>query len=239
MRSLLKILISTCGATLSFSALAADMPVKAPAPAAVVASNWTGIYVGAHAGGAWSHTDWTFNGGGGDELFRQHASSWIAGGQVGYLYQLGNIVVGIEASFSGTDLDETTISTLVPNRSRTSKISDLWTVTGRLGYAWDRWLAYIKGGYANGTVQFDSFLTDIGNPLTTSKSREDGWTAGAGWEYAVSQNVSLALEYDFYRLSINNRDQFEFPGIAASTVTNASADIHAVTGRFNFRFNPS
>ena len=104
---------------------------------------------------------------------------------------------GIEGTYSATDLDATTTATLVPDRSRRSKIDDLWTVTGRLGYAWDRSLTYVKGGYANGRVSYDTFVTSSGLPTTTSKAREGGWTLGAGWEYAFWQNVSLALEYDW------------------------------------------
>src|SRR5882724_11291991 len=109
----LAVLGSVALGALGSSAIAADMPVKAT-PAAVVAYNWSGIYLGGHVGGAWSRTNWTvFDGVAFSEAFRQNTSSWIGGAQVGYLHQLGNIVVGIEGSFSGTDLDKTSLGDAV------------------------------------------------------------------------------------------------------------------------------
>jgi opacity protein-like surface antigen len=69
---------------------AADIPAKAlrPAITSLPVNNWTGLYVGANVGGAWSTTDWTFFNGATFEPISQNASSWVAGGQIGYLYQL-------------------------------------------------------------------------------------------------------------------------------------------------------
>ena len=68
---------------------AADIPAKAlrPAITSLPVNNWTGLYVGANVGGAWSTTDWTFFNGATFEPISQNASSWVAGGQIGYLYQ--------------------------------------------------------------------------------------------------------------------------------------------------------
>jgi outer membrane immunogenic protein len=237
---LASLLVIAAGVATAQLASAADIPapVYKASPAKVVAYNWTGLYVGGHAGGAWSRTRFTFNNTDGADPFRHNATSWIAGGQVGYLHQFGNVVVGIEGSYSATDLDVASPAILTPDRSRTSKISDLWTVVGRLGYASDRWLAYVKGGYANGNVKFESFQPSTGLQASTSKHREDGWTVGAGLEYAVWQNVSFALEYAFYRLNIDNRDVIPLNGFGPATITDAKADIHAVTARVNFRFAP-
>ena len=124
-------------------AFAADMTVEAPLPPPPPAPiyNWTGFYVGGNVGGAWSTTDWTFFNGGNFEPFSQDASSWIAGGQVGYRYQFtSNWVWGVEASWSGTDLNDTSLSVLNADRSLQSKITDLLLVTGSVGYAANNWL---------------------------------------------------------------------------------------------------
>lgn len=103
MRRLLVALLPTISAIACTQlASAADLAVKAPAVAPANAPlpvyNWTGFYVGGNAGGAWSKTDWTFFNGGNSEAFSQDASSWIAGGQIGYRYQFGpNWVLGVEA----------------------------------------------------------------------------------------------------------------------------------------------
>jgi outer membrane immunogenic protein len=224
----------------SQAALAADLPVKArPMPPAMVLYNWSGFYIGGHAGWAWADTDWTFFSGTVFEDFSQRDSGWVGGGQAGYMHQWGRWVLGVEVSYSALDLESTSAALLVANRSRTSQIDDLLHVTARLGYAWDRFLGYVKGGYANAEVRFDTFVTSTGLPTTSSSDREDGWTVGTGFEYAVTPHVRLGAEYNFTRLDISDRNQFVFPGFAVpETVTNASSDIHTITGRINFSFAP-
>ena len=73
----------------------------------------------------------------------------------------------------------------------------LASITARVGYAWDSWLFYGKGGVAwagdnysaadlLGTFDFEGLETRI------------GWTAGAGVEWALWNNWSVKLEYDYY-----------------------------------------
>jgi outer membrane immunogenic protein len=85
----------------SSSAMAADPRVKAPpAPPPVVAPayNWTGFYVGGHAGWAWTDTTST------DPRANQNliSNNGIGGGQVGYNWQIGTWVLGVEAQASWT-----------------------------------------------------------------------------------------------------------------------------------------
>ena len=96
-------------------ASAADMPVKAaPPPPVAPIYNWTGFYIGAHVGGAWTDTDWFYACSARNLLIPpcglaqggHSASSWLAGGQVGFNYQVGRFVWGIEADFSATDLKD-------------------------------------------------------------------------------------------------------------------------------------
>src|SRR5260221_4806415 len=104
-------------------ASAADMPVKAPAPAFAPAYNWTGFYVGASVGYGWTSNDVTLAGTGtplstnaGLDAFVSAAASassmrlnpdpggFIGGGQLGYNYQIGQRIWGLEADFSGADI---------------------------------------------------------------------------------------------------------------------------------------
>ena len=106
MHRVVAVLIAVSAFPCTQIASAADIPAKAPAPvsAPLLAYNWTGFYVGGNVGGAWSTTDWTFFNGATLEPISQNGSSWVAGGQIGYLYQFNpNWVVGIEASWSGTN----------------------------------------------------------------------------------------------------------------------------------------
>ena len=93
--------------------LAADLarPVYKAPPPAPVSYDWTGFYIGAHVGGAWTDTNWFYACSATNLLIASpcnleqgghSASSWLAGGQVGFNYQVGRFVWGIEADFSAT-----------------------------------------------------------------------------------------------------------------------------------------
>jgi outer membrane immunogenic protein len=198
--------------------------------------SWAGVYVGVHAGGAWSETDWTLNNSVVVEDFKNNASSFIGGGQIGLQGQWGHIVAGVEVSFSGVSLDDTVTSGLVADRSRNSTIENLFLATARLGYATDRWLVYGKGGFASADVDFNTFVTSTGAPTSSSSDRENGWTVGFGTEYALTRNIILGLEYDFVRLDIGDRDQTVSLGFLPATVSSAHADIQAVMARLNYKF---
>ena len=114
MRGLRRYLLATVSAAaFSTCASAADlparMPVKAPVPAAVV-WNWTGFYIGVHAGAAWNDAAFTDIGDDipspnraplGTEFWKPHRAGFAGGGQIGYNFQSGNVVYGLEADFSG------------------------------------------------------------------------------------------------------------------------------------------
>lgn len=242
MHRVVAVLIAVSAFPCTQIASAADIPAKAPAPvsAPLLAYNWTGFYVGGNVGGAWSTTDWTFFNGATLEPISQNGSSWVAGGQIGYLYQFNpNWVVGIEASWSGTNLKETSASIAVADRFRQSKITDLLLVTGRFGYAANNWLGYVKGGYANSNVDFHTSVASTGLTSTTSSGRDGGWTVGGGIEYAFNPYVSAGVEYNFARINVGDRNQAVTAGfVAPETVTNAHADIQTVWARLNVRFAP-
>src|SRR5271166_3433873 len=99
------LLASAAVAALAAPAFAADLPVAYPtkAPAYVAAYNWTGFYVGVNLGGAWArntNTDTFFNAAGvpvGINSSSSTNSGVIGGGQIGYNWQTGNLVFGLEA----------------------------------------------------------------------------------------------------------------------------------------------
>ena len=129
-------------------ALSADL-----APSTDVPVQWGGFYLGGQLGGAWSDTDWRylnrnwFNTDGAllvINKFGMDGSGMLGGGQAGFNYQSGAWVFGIEGSVAGADVSGSRRSPYFPTIDRyTSNIDVLATVTGRLGYAWDRWLAYM------------------------------------------------------------------------------------------------
>lgn len=220
---------------------AADLPVKAPAlaPAMVVAYSWTGFYIGGHAGGAWAKTDWTHtNTGGVVENFAQDARGFVYGGHAGAMYQFGNIVIGVEGTYSRlNDISATSIALLSTDRSNAFNMTDMATVVGRLGMAWDRWLVYGQGGWATVKTNFNRFATSTNATTASSSGWDNGWTAGVGAAYAVHQNIILGIEYNFARIEIDNRTNTLAAGfVGTDTVTNAKADLHQVTGRLSLKF---
>src|SRR5271163_3508808 len=111
MRSVLLGIVAT-GVLFATPTLAADMPVKAPPPAPAPIFSWTGFYIGGNAGGAWEResnslviTNNLFFAPGaipgveasGSQTL--HSSGFTGGGQIGYNYQSGNVVWGIELDF--------------------------------------------------------------------------------------------------------------------------------------------
>jgi outer membrane immunogenic protein len=219
----------------------ADGMARGPYAGSYGPFNWSGFYFGAHLGGAWSTTDFGF----GSVVrgccleFSHDASSWIAGGQIGLQHQFGNWVAGVELSLSGVDLKESNNFTTPfgDDLRTTSEIHNLFLATARLGYAWDRWLGYVKGGYASAEVEFTTIFRPTGATINTSKDREHGWTVGTGLEYAISPNVILGVEYNFVRLNIDDRTGTDSLGCVANNcfIADIDSDIHSVMARLSFK----
>jgi len=226
------------------SANAADMPVKGPVykAAPVVLYNWTGIYVGGNIGGAWAHSSWctdaTFNGGCalGDN-FSDTKGGFVGGGQIGARWQSGAWVFGVEAMFDGLSISSTNPSPIAAGRTRSTEFHNLFTVTGQVGYAWDRWLGYVKGGYAGTRITYDANLPG-GFDLNTSETT-NGWTVGIGTEYLVTQNVSVGLEYNYAQFNPGDTNNLANTGgvVIACAFCDTKANIQTVLLRANYKFS--
>ncbi|WP_269580654.1 outer membrane protein [Roseibium sp. Sym1] len=167
--------------------LAADLP-QSPAPAyeAVPAPqqsiDWTGIYVGGNLGWNFGHFD---NQSGGTSLSTS-ANGFGGGLYTGYNFQVTpNVVVGAEADFSLTDLQESRTNGGINVESKSDWNSN---IRARVGYSFDRYLVYGAGGLALADLELS------GNGDSDSKTAL-GWTAGAGGEAAITDNLSARLEY--------------------------------------------
>ena len=169
-----KILLSGVALAALFAAApaqAADVPVRnqpyykaAPAPV----FNWTGFYAGGHVG--YGFGDSTVAG---DDL-----DGFLGGLQAGYNWQFSrNVVFGIEADISGTDL----------NNGAFSHVDYLGTLRARLGYAWDRSMFYGTGGLAWNRSSFLGF-----------HDTDTGYALGLGFEWAFAPNWSAKVEYMYY-----------------------------------------
>jgi outer membrane immunogenic protein len=215
---------------LAAPAMAADlrMPVKAPPPMVAPAYNWTGFYIGAHVGGAWGTKDWVAVGVG--PLGSHDIDGLIAGGQVGFNYQVGAWVWGVEVDFSWANLDGGHTDTVFVGNN-TTEVNWLGTATGRVGLAWDRALIYAKGGAA--WVRDVYTITSPGF-LAETRDTNWGWTVGAGLEYGLTPNWSMKLEYNYLdfgteRISFN-------PNAGAPFERDVDQNIHLVKFGINYRF---
>ena len=180
--------------------LAADLPVV-PVVAAVPVFSWTSCYLGGHVGGGWSNESITdpvllvqdtVIGPGttvGTTTTKVNLSGVLVGGQLGCDYQFApNWVVGVEGAASGSNLKGSKSVGLpagFPGEEAvvTATTDFIPSVTGRLGYAFDRLLLYGKGGVAWATdkVTVNGMLTGVGFGFQGMDVRT-GFTAGVGAE---------------------------------------------------------
>ncbi|MBX9592658.1 MAG: porin family protein [Hyphomonadaceae bacterium] len=177
---------------------------------------WTGFYVGTHLGYGWSSIDWqeapAFNGG-------HDGSGWLAGGQVGYNWQVGQLVYGIEGDLSSSWIDG-------GNGCCGHSINWLASVRGRAGITGfdNRTLFYATAGAAWAEVDYDS--------VGTFSNRHFGWVAGAGIERALTPNLSARIEYLYYSF-----DEAKAPaGTVAPGPAGIDPSLQTVRFGLNFKF---
>jgi outer membrane immunogenic protein len=214
--SMKKLMLGTVGllALGLSSAFAADMAVKAP-PTYVPAPvwSWTGFYIGGNVGAGWGTTEANLNSisiGGtsfADNLpiDQNSRSGFLGGGQIGYNYQFGWAVIGVEGDFSGLGVQGTT-PCIGGEFSCTGNSHWLGTVSGRIGgVVGDRTLIYVKGGAAwmNTTHSLNASEFDIAASASANATPVGG-LLGLGVEYAFSPNWSAFVEYDYIQFQNQN-----------------------------------
>jgi outer membrane immunogenic protein len=226
---------------LSGTALAADLPVATPVPAPYVAPlplpfSWTGFYIGANLGAAW--TQGRVSDSLGNSWSNAQQAVFAGGGQVGANYQFGWTVLGIEADFdwlANNHNSSNTVSTAVGALQFSASNRWMTTLAGRLGAAADNWLFYIKGG--GGWVGVNNpTITNVttGGSISVSNSNSNsGWLVGAGVEWAFAPNWTARVEYDFLGLSSLT---YNVPAIG-DVVTINNRDVQTLTLGLNFLFH--
>jgi outer membrane immunogenic protein len=193
------------------TANAADLPVKASpyiAPAPV--GYWDGLFIEGNVGWAQAKDSWCTDafvtncyGPGPRDTVSQTYSGAVGGGGVAYRFQEGNFVFGPEAMLDAMSIDQKSADPMFPANTRTQTARGLMSVTGDAGLAFDRFLAYGKGGWALTDLLLDANSPGGGFDLKGSEYVQ-GWTAGGGIEYMLPSGFSLGLEYDYYRFRPGN-----------------------------------
>jgi outer membrane immunogenic protein len=238
-------------------ALAADLPPpmtpppRAPAtyvPAPIPYYNWSGFYIGGNVGYGFSNSN-TFS----DSLVPPSTfssssnNSFLGGGQVGVNWEFGpGIVIGAEADFDWLPNNNNTITAARPGvggATATATINSRWLTLAdaKLGYAWDRFMIYGKGGGAfvgasnsSGTI---GGATGVG---ISGPSTNSGWNAGVGFEYAFWGTWSVKAEYDYVRLGSATYTVATLPGNAFSgdAITANNRVINIAMVGLNYKFGP-
>ncbi|HXX26325.1 MAG TPA: outer membrane protein [Pseudolabrys sp.] len=206
------------------SASAADLPRRAaPAPiyTPVPVYNWTGFYVGINGGGAFGHA--SVSNAFGSQGF--DADGGLVGGTLGYNWQVGQWVLGIEGDIDWADIRGSTSNGLCFGGTCSVKNDWLATVRGRIGYAFDRFMPYITGGGAFGDVK--TSVPAFGGQTNT----QAGWTAGAGLEFAINGPWTAKVEYLYVDLG---KDTCDTGSCGIATTTDFHTNI--VRAGFNYRF---
>ncbi len=218
------------------AALPVDTGEK-PAPV-----NWSGLYVGGTLGGGAGATRY-------DGPFPPPVTGdaadlggALAGGQIGVTYQLGPVVAGLElaggwANIVGTNTCYSTAEEgYAAGFDCGSRVNALATLTGRLGYAFDRALLYGSGGLA-WDQQTDSFnnFNSVGRILDND-STNTGWTVGGGVEVLLQKNLSVAVDYR--HVDLGRSETFTTPGtpsLAGVNLAPESTRLDLVALRLNYR----
>ena len=226
-----KLLVASAAALVALnaggSALAADMPVKAPPPPPPVYS-WSGCYGGGFVGYGWGKSQhrapepnaflfaapaevdvdllpppFQFAG---DITPSFNMSGALGGFNVGCQYQFGWWLIGVEGDWAATNKDGQAFNNILGfgvigfqsfSTPYVSQTTERWISTARLrlGWAADKWLFFITGGAAWSGVDVTVWARDF--PATTAHHKRTltGWTAGAGWEYALGYGWSWKSEF--------------------------------------------
>ncbi len=242
------------------AASAADMPVKAQPPAPVAQYNWSGFYLGAHAGYRWADPNFSgagydFDTGGGVVSFPPRNESYRVNGGIigvhgGYNFMVTPaVLVGLEGDWTWGS-SSTTLGTSFSGLdsfgdgftfSRTSEAKLTWqaTIRGRLGYVNGPWLFYGTGGVAFAHVHWSesSRLDALAGTFTAAwdgSKTLTGWVVGGGVEYMLAANWIARVEYLY-----ENFGDIAVPfGFGPQTGTLDLKDVNKVRVGISYKFGP-
>jgi outer membrane immunogenic protein len=212
--------------------LAARPVYKAP-PMVQAAYDWSGFYIGINGG--WAETNDRRTDPTGALFGDYNPNGGTVGGQVGYRWQTGPVVFGVEAQGNWADLNGSTANLLAPAGTIRSKMDAFGLFTGQIGYAWNSVLLYAKGGAAVTDRNFEFIAGD--GTLASSTGFDTRWspTVGVGLEYAFAPNWSAGVEYN-HIFEDRHDATFVTPAGVIIAGNRAGGDTDMVLGRLNYRF---
>ena len=245
------LLATVSSAAIIGSAAAADMPTKAPAPFAPPPPplTWAGPYAGINLGAAWNNAKFSDLGAGGllfgadpganDPFWSSTKAGFTVGGQLGYNFQTGNVVYGIEGDLNWVD-GRSSIAFVPPLRglslTATSDFDWMATVRGRLGLAFSQVLVYGTGGVAFAHFSDAWGFTFLGGNAFTRDDTRTGWTAGGGVEYMFSRHWTARIEGLYADFGSDTFAVVNPPGNTGTYSTKFRHTVSTVRGALNWKW---
>jgi outer membrane immunogenic protein len=179
-------------ALIALTAIGLSISLSQGASAQTNIYNWTGFYVGGNAGFGWADASATYNGvisvTGTETL-----GGIVGGGQLGFNYQDGYTVYGIE--LDGQASSQRINSNFAGLVTLTDKVPWFATLRGRVGIGVEKYFVYVTGGAAY--VGWHSDITVAGFGSATWSISRPAYTIGTGLETGVTRNLSVKVEYLF------------------------------------------
>ena len=153
--------------------------------------DWSGFYLGVNGGYAFGRSSWSDPFAGGDSG-RFNTKGGLIGGQIGYNWQVGRTVLGLESDINWARVSGSAANggVCAINGGGACRTEQNWfgTTRARIGYAFGNFLPYVTGGLAYGDV----------NAVQANGSQRDtraGWTAGGGLEVGLTKSWTAKAEY--------------------------------------------
>ena len=202
--------------------------------------NWGGLYFGGNAGYQWTDSDWTLVGPVSSDNSRASDthSGGIYGGHVGIQHQMGRIVVGVEAAYSGTaglDGSDSSRGNCFANRSCSSHMDSLFTIGPRVGVVHENMLFFVSTGFASARIDTETTFSTNNQQASITNARHNGWYLGAGFERALHDRWVWGLEYQ--HVWLDSERHFSSLQGGCCVVGNSTRDIDADANIVRFRLS--
>jgi outer membrane immunogenic protein len=214
---------------------AADLPMKAKAPPFEAIYDWTGFYIGISGGGSLGQSTHIDRATGLGDTIGYNVKGGLVGGTLGYNWQMGPLVVGLEGDISwvgeyGSHIDDG----LAGDLAFQSFTKETWlgTARGRLGYAVNNLLFYGTGGFAAAGVEAGVKNSATNALIASSTSTRSGWTAGGGLEWGFAPNWSAKFEWLYMKFE----SKPFITNFAEGPRSSVPLDDNVVRAGINYRF---
>lgn len=236
MKTLLKAAVAAIALMSGGASLAADMPRRGllpPAPELPTFYDWSGVYAGGQLGYSWSSDRASEFATAGrlplGRSFDYSPSSFIGGVRLGFNYQLGAVVLGVEGDIEGINA-----RTGQGDAGGLVRLRQDWqgSVRARLGYSLDRILVYATGGVAFTRLEY-AYVSPLAGLSETIESSRTGWTVGGGVDYALTDRLILGIDYRY-----TDYGRFDHVGSSAylGRTVEHEPSAHAVRASLAYKF---